>query len=133
MEAGSSEVVPVMYDSAVHEDVCCRSSSVGSLPKPRPQSNDSIVDCRCPFDTQAADSGSPFGSQLVLGAIVVNFAAEAAREGYVSLCMSQWSASGGKTTSRHSFAKTRTDRAFLHRPPDALRGRLRNRRYTFSR
>ncbi len=52
-DAGSSEAVPVMYDSAVHddEDACCRSSSVGSsvlLPKPRPQSKDSIIGCRCP-------------------------------------------------------------------------------------
>ena len=49
-DAGSSEVVPVMYDSAVHddEDACCRSSAVGSLPRPKPHSKDSIIGCRCP-------------------------------------------------------------------------------------
>ena len=48
-DAGSSEA-PVMYDSAwLVYDGCCRSSSLGlssTLPKPRPQSKDSIVDCR---------------------------------------------------------------------------------------
>ena len=56
MDGGSSEVGPVRYDSAVHDDDdCCRSSAVGSsvLPKPRPQSKDSIIGCAAP-STRAA-------------------------------------------------------------------------------
>ena len=70
--------------------------------------------------------------------------AEAAHEACASLCMSQWIARGGQKTSTSTPSRKTRDSAFLQQldfcaataqrgPPDALRGRLRGRRYTISR
>ena len=113
-DAGSSEVVPVIYDSAVHDEDACRSSSVGwSLPKPRPQSKDSIIGAaprqpasrlcfattEWPFRGQQALRQPRICTAVGLSARSSLGRAEAAHEACVSLCMSHWSAEGGQKTS----------------------------------
>ena len=117
---GSSEVVaPVRYDNAVHEDACCPSSSVGSLPKPRPQSKDSIIGCltRQPASRLCfATTEWPLRGQQALrqprNCTAVGLdqcssarGAEAAHEACASLCRCQWSAGGGQKTSARPSAK----------------------------